>query len=557
MTITGTNLAGATVLFAPAEIAAVTSNTATSLVVTVPAGAVTGLVSVTTAAGTVSTLFSVEIAGQYADAYRYNRASNPTLGGLTGMAATLPFLYDNSGTVVGSIAGGYNASTGRYATRSFSLTWATAANLGGIIGALGTDDTTIASNTLALTTAIATAASTGGRLRVLAGTIVNQFTVPNQPTRQAARAWLVIEAVDAAGNPFPVAAGARAGLAHVANCFTVRTRDSDNRGDDWLPAGIEAANGASFIRIIGARAVLSGSFAASRRASMGALLGTVTKNQFADGSAWQSDSQWIILDRCLVDGRSTPTALHRGAVMWGRFMAVIGCSFIEIGTNATNVDSHCLFFRDFGPLLIENNFFSAEHEAECIIVGGSPLTLASEVPVDIMVIDNQFRSSLQRGFSVKTHLELKYGDRVLVEGNDFATGTTLTFQHYITFKLAANGSDPLQIRMENVVIRANVADGLACMIGLQARDADSVTAPEPPRRFIVEQNISQHPADLVAARAINNGTIPQQTYAYALYKQLVTHHNTLFGPASNVDVFTLSGNRDFGNQLPGGDARVD
>jgi hypothetical protein len=174
-----------------------------------------------------------------------------------------------------------------------------------------------------------------------------------------------------------------------------------------------------------------------------------------------------------------------------------------------------------------------------------------------MVIDNQFRSSLQRGFSVKTHLELKYGDRVLVEGNDFATGTTLTFQHYITFKLAANGSDPLQIRMENVVIRANVADGLACMIGLQARDADSVTAPEPPRRFIVEQNISQHPADLVAARAINNGTIPQQTYAYALYKQLVTHHNTLFGPASNVDVFTLSGNRDFGNQLPGGDARVD
>lgn len=520
LTITGTNLTSASVVFASFVPATITSNTATQIVVPVPAGAITGLVTVATAGGSASFSFTVTVAGTYGSTYRYNRAGDANT------LITLPRRYNALGEELGPIL--YDSSTGRYG-RIFEVDHATAANVGPVIGTPGNDDATIDANTAALQAAYNARSTTGGRIRVHYQAVFRPIDHPNQPTRQNAREWVVIEAVnpDLGTDQFPRAANERHQLADDAHCAILRIRDQDNPGGGSnLWAGFSVSGGASFIRWVGWRVQLSGAINPARAQILGGWATVTNRDSFIINSA----SQWLVVDRCHADGRSTPNGWKRQAWMNGDFICYRGSRFTECGQPG-DTDCMNILFTAGKACLVDNCWTSCEQASYNFMSGGTPAT-AGRIPTDVQIRDSYFEDSIQRvgaGSSVaKCLIEFKYCDRWHVENVDCKVNRPMQFSACIVSKLAANGSDTAIIKNQNGLVRLARSVG-APIVALYGKDVDAVTAPENPRRFVVEQVLTPPDPNPSALRTAN-GIGSRELLRIDLDAEVVAHHLTMVGP---------------------------
>jgi hypothetical protein len=133
----------------------------------------------------------------------------------------------------------------------------------------------------------------------------------------------------------------------------------------------------------------------------------------------------IIIDRCYIHADPTAGA-RRGVAMNGNSLALIDSyvsDFKEVGADSQGVFA----FNGYGPLKIVNNYIEAA--GENLLFGGATPRIANLLPADAEIRQNYFfkpytwkqddpsYSGVQ--YNVKNLLELKMGQRILVDGNIF------------------------------------------------------------------------------------------------------------------------------------------
>src|SRR5207247_1361446 len=131
----------------------------------------------------------------------------------------------------------------------------------------------------------------------------------------------------------------------------------------------------------------------------------------------------LILDRCYVHGNTTHDCT-RGVAMNCAYGAVIDSYVSEC--HIVGQDSQAIWgCNGPGPFVIQNNHL--EGAAENIMFGGADPAVANLIPSDIVIRRNHLIKPLSWRvgdpsyagihWSVKNLLEIKLGNRVLIEGN--------------------------------------------------------------------------------------------------------------------------------------------
>lgn len=133
----------------------------------------------------------------------------------------------------------------------------------------------------------------------------------------------------------------------------------------------------------------------------------------------------ITFDRCYLHG-NTLGILRRALAFDPINGTIIGCHIDKCQDTGTDSQAICVFNTP-GPIRIHNNHL--EGAGENILIGGGDPSIKYLVPSDIEITCNFFTKSLTwkaddpsyggTAYIVKNLLELKQGERVLIEGNVF------------------------------------------------------------------------------------------------------------------------------------------
>jgi Bacterial Ig domain len=128
----------------------------------------------------------------------------------------------------------------------------------------------------------------------------------------------------------------------------------------------------------------------------------------------------IIIDRCYIHADPVAGA-RRGVALNGNYLALID-SYVS-GIKQVGYDSQAVFgFNGRGPLKIVNNYL--EGAGENILFGGAVPRIANSIPSDIEIRQNHLFKpyawkTSDPDYNVKNLLEVKMGQRILVDGNLF------------------------------------------------------------------------------------------------------------------------------------------
>lgn len=224
-------------------------------------------------------------------------------------------------------------------------------------------------------------------------TFTGPFTLPKKTTGTG---WIYVQSSALASLPPP---GTRVTPANAANMPKIVV---DNNG-----TAITTAAGAHHYRFVGIEfKPVAGKFVFNLIDISGSS--TVLADLATD----------ITIDRCYI--HSDPNVGgRRGVAMNGIRVAVIDShvsDFKEVGA-----DTQALWtYASPGPLKIVNNYLEAA--GENFLAGGAPLPFTNLEPTDIEIRRNHFFKPLawiSQSWTVKNHIELKTGQRVLIEGNVF------------------------------------------------------------------------------------------------------------------------------------------
>jgi Right handed beta helix region len=144
-----------------------------------------------------------------------------------------------------------------------------------------------------------------------------------------------------------------------------------------------------------------------------------------DGQSLAEQPHHITLDRCYVHGYPDSEQV-RGVALNGANLSVINSYISDIHHQWQ--DSQAVWGATGpGPFLIENNYLEAA--GENVMFGGTDSPITGLVPSDIVIKRNHFNKPLTwregspsyagRAWAIKNLLEIKNGQRVLIEGNLF------------------------------------------------------------------------------------------------------------------------------------------
>lgn len=126
----------------------------------------------------------------------------------------------------------------------------------------------------------------------------------------------------------------------------------------------------------------------------------------------------ITIDRCYIHGDPTVGG-RRGVTMNGSSVAVVDSyvsDFFQPGTDSQALSE----WNSPGPIRIHNNFL--EGASENVIFGGADSSISGLIGSDIEITGNYFFKPLSlvgAGMAVKNLLEVKNGQRMLIQGNIF------------------------------------------------------------------------------------------------------------------------------------------
>jgi hypothetical protein len=238
----------------------------------------------------------------------------------------------------------------------------------------------------------------------------------------------------------------------------------------------------------------------------------------------------ISIQQCLFNG-GTGNILRavNGAA---RRIAVFDCYATSVGSTAGD----CQFFWSAsgpGPYRIVNNYLSIGGTSENIMFGGSPLVGSDDtfLPSDIEVRGNVFTKPLTgyggSGGAHKNHFEVKFGRRILLEGNVCKVHNRGGQDRSIVIKLTAQGTGgSVDVQTTDVLIRLNDISDSPGGIGVSGEE-DNPPGTHKTSGVEVACNLVH---DLNATGGASGGVA--QRFA-GLIEDVDCHHNTLLGYEPN------------------------
>jgi hypothetical protein len=220
---------------------------------------------------------------------------------------------------------------------------------------------------------------------------------------------------------------------------------------------LQTAAGAHHFRLVGLEIT-----AAAGATQAGALV------TLGDGGANQNTLAQVphdlVLDRVYVHG--TPTLDFQRCIALNSGAAAIVDSYLS-ECHARGMDSQVIGgWNGSGPYRIENNYL--EGAGENVMFGGADPRIPNMLPRDIVIRRNHFyKPAAWKGvWSVKNLMELKIGQRVLIEGNvfencwaDAQVGFALLFKS-VNQQGTASWSETSDVTVQNNIVR-NSAHGVS------------------------------------------------------------------------------------------------
>lgn len=284
-------------------------------------------------------------------------------------------------------------------------------------------------------------------------TFSGSFTLPR---RAAADGWVTIRS----GGTLPPR-GTRATAADAREMARVQARGT-------APA-LRTAPGAHHYRLIGLDITAA---PGTRR--------MVSLVQLGDGGQAQNtpDAQprAIIIERSYIHGLEA-LDLRRGVALNSASTAIVDSTITEV--HSVDSDSQAICgWNGAGPYLIGNNDLQAS--GENIMFGGADPSIPNALPRDIVVRGNTFSKPLawKGKWQVKNLLELKIGQRVLVEDNVFSdTWVDAQAGFAINVKSTNQGGAAPWSNTSDVTIRNNVFRNVPSGITVAARPDDQPAIP--------------------------------------------------------------------------------
>ena len=226
------------------------------------------------------------------------------------------------------------------------------------------------------------------------------------PSHTGGTGWILIKGPNYASLP---ASGTRVSLSDATHMPKIKYGETDP-----VNGAIAALTGAQRYRIIGIEFLQNDSLNPNY-----AFIVTGYNNWNA------TNTGYIILDRVVMHDTNTAHDTRRAVAADAELgNTALVDSYIEGITSPQSDTQAWLSISNAGPILIQNSFLQASGE-NFMACGGEPKN-STVMPKDITIKRNTFSKnpawiSGGAGLVVKTLLELKCGNRVLIEGNTFQT----------------------------------------------------------------------------------------------------------------------------------------
>ena len=278
----------------------------------------------------------------------------------------------------------------------------------------------------------------------------------NLPARAGATGWVLVRSASYASLP---AEGTRVTTSDVSNMPTFTANASTG--------SFAAATNANHYRLIGLYIVPN----------------AATTEVLIDMGDGKAGTGYIIIDRCVLLDTGTSHSTARAIFGDARlgYTALID-SYCD-GMKWSGRDTQCwLSLTNIGPILIRNNFLQAAGMA-MMIGGGAYLNQSVDqtyLPKDITVQRNTMTKNASwglGGWQMKTLFELKYGIRVLVEGNIFENMTYDQGQDQsYAFRLTHRNeiTNPSYVEISDLTIRYNTVRNVPGWLNMDGSDDGDV-----------------------------------------------------------------------------------
>lgn len=246
----------------------------------------------------------------------------------------------------------------------------------------------------------------------------------------------------------------------------------------------------------------------------------------------------IIIDRCYIHGE--PTANNRRGIWIDAYNTAVVNSYLsdfhDVGADAQAI----LIANCKGPVKIVNNYLEAS--GENVMAGGLDIPTTNMVPSDFEIRGNHFIHPLswKQGHAsyagypwvIKNLFELKFGRRVLIEGNIFENNWEAA-QSGMAINLKSSNQDgnmPWSVT-EHVTIKNNIIRH--CNNGITLNECDCYIHPAPAMNNILIENNLFDDIDVNTWGTSGNGFF---ALVLGAVDKITINHNTILQTGNTISV---------------------
>jgi len=389
---------------------------------------------------------------------------------------------------------------------------------------LPTGGTTYTPGTAAQLQSDITSASRGDVIVLEAGTTYTATSSAgfSFPDKGAGSDWIYIISDGLASLP----AGTRVGASDSSYMPSVQAQAGG--GGNRI---ISFASGADHYRFVGIN------FNQDNESSNRQTIGLCVDTEAGTCNSVATCPQYIIFDRIILHG-NTSAEMRQGIRLFGSNLAVIDSYIYDVVE--TGADNYAIFLLNSpGPVLIKNNYLSAAGMS--VFSGGADAASAAMMPQDVTIQQNHMFKPLAwgaAGYQIKNHLELKMGQRFLIEGNIFENMWVEAQWHSIKLKSEnQDGGAETWTVTEHVTFRYNKILNVGNAINISDNVNDPESLATNANHFYFHDNL------IVINDSFSYGSASPFLQNYWEVDDLIVDHNTVVG-GGGYRMFYMGGNQE-------------